>query len=217
MYRMTVLFAVIAGTASAEPVAFVDTFDQSSLDARWRVGLERFEIRDGVLFGEELPEKHHGSVVRARVPFDDAQIEFRFRFVGSKQFNLVIDDMNCKEVHAGHICRVVVNQKLVRLTDDREGPMRNDIYAKRKAGASKKEMAQLTKGASVTHKVDLAANEWHTLRVTLADDIMTAQLNDGPTWSHQSPGFDHPTKTQFGFTVTGAGVEFDDVKFQSAD
>lgn len=213
---LTLMFYAPNAWADAD-VSFVDDFERAELGADWVVPIGGFSIRDGVLAGREIPKNHHGSVARVKVPFQNGRIQFRFRLVGSKQFNLVIDDKNCKEVHAGHIARVVVNQKLLRLTDDREGPMRNDIFARRKAGASKEELAALTDGRSVTAKQTIAADEWHTLVVEFRGDVMTATIDDGATHRLQSPGIAHPTKTQFGFTVIGAGAEFDDVRFESLE
>ena len=46
--------------------------------------------------------------------------------------NAVCDDRAYTNSHAGHICRATITPKVIRLGDDREGGMRNDIQAMRK-------------------------------------------------------------------------------------
>ena len=59
--------------------------------------------------------------------FDDVDIQFNFRFGDGKSFNFVIDDANEKSVHAGHICRVSIIPKYLRIGDDKTGSMNLEV------------------------------------------------------------------------------------------
>ena len=92
----------------AEPLAqrgeflFSDNFERSDLGERQTV-IPAFTVKDGVLFGR-LDRADHGAVGRVHRPMKDVVVEFKFRLEGSKTFNAVFDDRQCKSSHAGHIC-----------------------------------------------------------------------------------------------------------------
>ena len=119
-------------------LVFTDDFQRDDL-GDWKVIIPDFRVVDGVLVATQDKEDH-GSVGRIYLSMKDVVISFRFKLAGSPRFNLVLDDKNYKGSHAGHICRVAYATKQVRLGDDKEGIMRNDIFQMRKDPAQKKRL-----------------------------------------------------------------------------
>ncbi len=189
-----------------------DDFERKEMGKQWRLRIGSFVIQDGVLVGTQKPEDGHGAVVQAPVAFQDAIIEFSFRIVDGRAFNFVVNDKACKTVHAGHICRVAVSMKGFRLGDDKEGVMRNDIFAMRRDPKRRKEADALLVGRSKNIPFKLKANQWYRLRVTMIGEEMRLTVDGKELGLLRSPGIAHPTKSDFGFTVKGKQVEFDEVR-----
>jgi len=181
---------------------------------------DAWNIVDGVLVGKQTFDDH-GAVIRTELPFDDIDIAFDFRFNGGTRFNFVIDDKNEPTVHSGHICRVSISPKHLTISDDKTGSMNLEVRKRRKdTSLSAEETADLEKNLARTRsgvKVAIKPGEWLNLRVRIKGDTMKAFLDGELTTSLRSPGFDHPTKTKFGFTVNGATIDFDNLKVRSVD
>jgi len=222
---VTALVAVFALSASAEapakPLAakgkllFSDDFGRTELGA-WRSSIPTFTVADGVLKGSQTRDDH-GAVSRAKVEFKDAIVECRFRFEGAASFNVVFDDKTYKGSHAGHICRVAVTPKVIRLGDDKEGGMRNDIFEMRKDPKRKAEGDKLIAGRTRAFPVKLEQHQWYRLGIEIVGEEMRVSLDDRPLGYLKSPGFGHATKTEFGFTVSGKDAHFDDVRAFAAE
>ncbi len=154
----------------------------------------------------------HGAVGRYSFdPVKDITVTFRFKLTGSKNFNAVFDDKEYKGSHAGHICRVAFAPTQVRIGDDREGVMRNDIFELRKDPAKKTEADPLLVGRGASSNFKVAQEQWYQVKITTRDERMEVELDGKPIVSLQSPGIAHSTKRSFHFTVNGPGVLFDDV------
>jgi len=199
------------------PLLYADDFEtKQPLKARYSVvkpSPENWPVVQGVLRG--VHQGGHGVTIRRQITFDDIDISLNFRFAGGSSFNLVIDDMKEKSVHAGHICRVSVWKKNIRLADDKTGSMNQKIRKMRKdknlPAAQKKQLEALLASKQANTKVALTEEQWYTLRVRIVGDVMTAYLDGQELISLQSPGFAHPTKSQFGFTVNGDAIEYDNL------
>ena len=200
----------------AGPLLLGDDFARAELGKQWHLRIGSFAIRDGLLVGTEKPEDGHGAVIQAPVAFSDAIIEFSFRIVDGRSFNFVVNDKACKTVHAGHICRVAVSMKGFRLGDDKEGVMRNDIFAMRRDPKRKKEADALLVGRSKNLPFKLKANQWYKMRLTMIGEDMRLSVDGRELGVLSSPGIGHPTKSEFGFTVKGQQVEFDKVRVWKA-
>jgi hypothetical protein len=146
----------------------------------------------------------------------DVIVEFKFKLDGSTGFNAVFDDQKFKGSHAGHICRVAFAPTQIRLGDDKEGVMRNDIFEMRKDPARKAEADKLLirRGSVASFKIDPA--KWHPVTIEIAGDQMRVSLDGTPVGYLKSPGLAHETKSSFHFTVNGPGVLFDDVRIWKA-
>jgi len=229
MKRIPVLLALLASACGhlsaadvpAQPIAkkgallFSDDFERTGLGA-WKQNCQTFAVTDGVMKGSQTRDDH-GAVAAIHVAFKDAVIEFKFRFEGATGINAVCDDKAWKESHAGHICRATITPKLIRLGDDRDGAMRNDILEMRRDPKRKAEGDKLMEGRTKAFPMNITTGEWHRLTLEIAGDEMRVSLDDKPAGFLKSPGIAHPTKSDFHFTVSGRDALFDDVRVWGAE
>lgn len=202
-----------APLAQAGELLFADDF--TSAGDEWKAVIPSFEIKEGVLRVWQT-RADHGAVCRVYRPMKDVVVSFRFKLDGSTGFNAVFDDKNHKGSHAGHICRVAFAPKQVRLGDDKEGIMRNDLFEMRKDPARKAEADALLKGRGSVAAFAIIPGEWHEAVIEIVGDRMRVVIDGQPVGFLQSPGIAHETKESFHFTVNGAGVLFDEVKISRA-
>lgn len=218
-------FCVEASAASAlpaEPLAkigallFSDDFERTDLGASWRAGVHAFTVADGALKGSQR-RADHGAVGAVAVGFKDAIIEFKSRLEGAASFHAVCDDKAYQGSHAGHICRVAITPKLIRLGDDKEGGMRNDIVEMKKDPARKAGVARLLADRNAAFPATIEQGRWYRLRLEIVDDQMRVSLDGKPVGALRSPGIAHPTKSHFPLTVTGKDALFDEVRIWRAE
>ena len=194
---------------------FSDDFGRGELGSNWKQVCQTFIVADGVMKGAQT-RADHGAVGSVHAAFSDAVIEFKFRFEGATSINAVCDDKAWKGTHAGHICRATITPKLIRLGDDKEGGMRNDIFEMRKDPTRKADGDKLMEGRTKTFPMAITPGEWHRLTMEIVGDEMRVSLDGKPAGHLKSPGFAHPTKSDFHFTVNGRDALFDDVRMWAA-
>ena len=210
----------VAEEATAGPIAtkgdllFSDDFERDEL-GEWKVIIPGFRVAEGVMVATQ-DKAEHGAVGRVYLPMKDVIMTFRFKLAGSPQFNLVFDDKDHKGSHAGHICRVAYSKRQVRLGDDKEGIMRNDIFKMRRDPEQKAESDKLIQGRGSSVKVALEQSRWYTTTVEIHDDQMRVSLDGEAIGYLKSPGIAHATKQSVHFTVNGKETHFDDVKIWQA-
>ncbi len=198
---------------------FADDFERRIDDGEWTIKdkyAAAFVIEDGVLIGRELPGAGHGSTTRARIADPDFVMEFDFAFHGGRQFNLVLDDLNCKEVHAGHIARVVFNRRGITVQDDKTGVMNLKIRAARLKNPNWKAQHKNfleSKKRFVSHEFKVGVT-YHAV-IKKWNDVLYCQVGDTAV-QLQSEGIAHPALTQFGPTITGGKIHFDNFKLWAA-
>ncbi len=205
---------------AAEPLAqkgdliFTDDFERAEL-GEWQPLIPSFAVQNGVLKGWQTRDDH-GAVGRVYRPMKDVIVEFKFMLDGSTGFNAVFDDKNHKGSHAGHICRVAFAPKQIRIGDDKEGVMRNDIFEMRKDPSNKVEADKLLvgRGSAVNRVVE--PKKWHSVVIDLKGDQLRVTMDGEPAGVLKSSGIAHETKQSFHFTVNGPGVLFDDVRIWAA-
>ncbi|MFG0267121.1 MAG: family 16 glycoside hydrolase [Rhodopirellula sp. JB055] len=208
-----------AKTDSTKMVVFEDTFDgRTVLGDGYRTGRgmeTAWKIRDGVLYGEQIRDDH-GSTMRKQMEFGDLHVAFDFRFNGGSRFNFVIDDDNDKSVHAGHVARASLSPKRISISDDKVGSMNLDVREKRKAKSlspeEQKELDELLARTQASAAVEAKQGTWHHLDLEIDGTVMSVRLDGEEVVSLDSPGFAHPTKTQFGMTVNGTSIDFDNLQ-----
>ena len=121
-------------------------------------------------------------------------------------------DLTYKEVHAGHICAATFGVKAVSLRDMKTGGMLLKYYDAKKAGTLSKEDEALIKTKQVSFPNEISLNEWHSLRVTIVGDTMTAAVDGKTIGSFSSPGIAHESKQVLRLLVSNK-VTIDDVKY----
>jgi hypothetical protein len=212
---------VSAADVATEPPAnkgaliFSDDFARTELGDSWRMAVPTFTVEDGVLKGSQTRDDH-GAVASVRAAMKDGVIEFKFCFAGASNINAVCDDKAYQGSHAGHICRATITPTLIRLGDDKEGGMRNDIFEMRKDPKRKAEGDKLLAGRTQTFPMKIEPRRWYRLRIEIIGDQMRVSLDEKPVGSLRSPGIAHPTKSDFHFTVSGKDALFDDVRIWAA-
>ncbi|MCB1210496.1 MAG: DUF1080 domain-containing protein [Verrucomicrobiales bacterium] len=202
---------------------FADDFEnRTELGAAYTVKsdwAESFKVTNGKLVISQV-NPNHGAVLRKDIPFKDLDLEFDLRFNGGTSFNLVINDQNEKSVWSGHVSRVVFTPKKLSIKDDKKGSMNLEVRKQRLdknlSAEKKKALEDLLAETETNAKVDLKPNEWHHVRVRIIGDRMDAWIAGNKVAELTSPGIAHPTKTSFGFTVTGTSIDFDNIKMVEA-
>ncbi|MCB1124068.1 MAG: hypothetical protein KJT03_21135 [Verrucomicrobiae bacterium] len=209
-----------AGASDYTPVSFSrgkrilsDDFSRPEVGDTWAIidKYSLFSIDGGVLMGAQKPDSPHGAVIRIQHAFKDAVIDFDFRFDGSPSWNFVVDDMNCKDVHAGHICRLQVSPSSIKVQDDKTGVMNNRYFDLRADPKHQERLKPLFAEKMNTAALNLQTGKWYHMTVVIAGDRMDAYIDGKFVVGWKSEGFDHPTKTQFGFTVIKEGMAFDNL------
>tara|TARA_B000000557_G_scaffold237730_1_gene214755 strand:- start:34 stop:744 length:711 start_codon:yes stop_codon:yes gene_type:complete len=216
-FPISIIFAGIAvvglaGPTAAEVHGFRDDFERENVGDAWTSHANSFSIRNGVLVASQLPDAGHGAVTRAQLNFRDAAIDFSFKYDGGERFNFVVDDKNCKEVHAGHICRVSFRKNGFTIQDDRTGVMNLEIRGSRDDPIHRDRIATLLETKKLTVEMEFVEGVWYHARIVMEGDGMRVFLNGILAGELISEGIGHPTKTQFGFTTTGRDILFDNVK-----
>ncbi len=216
LFFLLLHFEIIAEEVPEQPLLekgellFSDDFDRTEL-GEWKSVIPTFTVEEGALKAVQTRDDH-GAVGRVHRPMRDVVVSFKFKLVGSTTFNAVFDDQQFKGSHAGHICRVAFTPKQIRIGDDKEGVMRNDLFEMRKDPTKKAEADALLQGRSAAAPIALEQEKWHEVLIEVLGDQMRVVLDGKPVIYLKSPGIAHETKSSFHFTVNGSGLLFDEVR-----
>lgn len=213
--------------AVKKELLFSDDF-QTAQAAVWKKVVPTFAVVDGVLKGtqtrdKEMPSPDGKSVIKAHaavhgleIPTKDSIIECKIRFDGATMIDFELDDRNYTGCHYGHICRAQIRLNGVTIIDEKDGNMRNDIYAMKKDPAKKAEVAKLLVGRQITYPAKLESGKWYTIGVELAGDEMRVTIDGKVAAYLKSSGIAHPTKSRFEFGVAGKDGCYDELKIWNA-
>jgi hypothetical protein len=176
-------------------------------------GHKQVDLRDGALHIYVHAEADHAVSVTQPAEFTDGAVALRFRLDDARDsLGLNFADLQCKDVHAGHLFAARVGAKDVLLQDLKTGNMRLDIRTARQAKQTlTPEQQQALKGKESRFPVTVALGEWHTLVVKIAGDELSVVLDGKPAGSFKSPGIAHPTKRLLRLAVPRQAV-VDDVQ-----
>jgi hypothetical protein len=201
---------------------FEDDFARGEPKPKFRTGKGTWEVKDGVLVGEEVPADQHAATgqLDPNFVYKDFVAEFSFKFEGSTSCNFGIDDPNYKESHAGHIARATITPTAVMLGDSKFGSMKNEIHDKMKdpqtSEDEKKKLMASIKDKSAMFKIAIEPGKWHQARVEVVGEEMLVSIDYQPVGYFKSEGIDHPTKNKVGFSVGGKFMQLDNVKVWEA-
>jgi hypothetical protein len=244
LHRLLVLASPVLAVAAqaadlppipAQPLAkkgellFADDFSGAEPAKVWHRVVPTFVVEQGALKGtqtrdKDVPSADGKSVVRAHaavhgleIPTKDSVVECRIKFDGATMIDVEFDDRKYTGAHYGHICRAQVRLNGVTLIDERDGTMRNDIYAMNKQPEKKAERAALLKGRTVTYPAKLEAGKWYALGVETVGDEMRVTIDGKPAGYLKSSGIGHATKSKIELGVAGKDGWIDDLKVWRAE
>ena len=215
--------------AKKKELLFSDDFEGAQSAKAWHKVVPTFAVEQGALKGTQTRDKNlpavdgkpavtaHAAVHGLDLPTKDSVVEVRIRFEGASMIDVEFDDRSYTGSHYGHLCRAQVRLTGVTLIDERDGSMRNDIYALNQDPAKKAERAKLLIGRSVTYPARLEPARWYTFVVETVGDTMRATLDGKPAAYLRSSGIAHATKSKIEFGVAGKDGWFDDLKVWSAE
>ena len=205
---------------------FSDDFNRTEMGDKWKQVVPTFTVEDNALKGTQTrvtaPAADgkpavvgHQAVAGTDVPTKDSIVEFRFKFAGATAVSLEFDDRQYTGSHYGHVCFARFTPKSVNVTDQKDGSMRNDIYAM--TPAERKEHPKLLEGRSATFPVTIEKETWHTAVVETVGDEMRVTVDDKPVAFLKSSGIGHPTKSKIELGCGGKDGFFDDIKIWNAE
>ena len=181
-------------------------------NSAWRAkGHKQVDLVDGAMHVTRHAEADHGVAIFQKLEFQDGAVQMKFKLGDSDSLGLDFVDRDLKSVHAGHLCIARVTLNRLTLTDSKTGTMDNQIRERRLAGEKSPELAKLLQSKTAAFPLDLAADQWHTLLVTVEGDVMQAAVDGRPVGEFQSEGIAHPTKRMITLAVNKSAW-VDDVK-----
>ncbi len=207
--------AVRADTPAAGKLLLKDDFERDEPDQKteqvgngWGTnsrtrakGNKQVDLVDGAMHITRHAVADHGVSVHHDVDFRDAKIELRFKLGAKDDLGINIADMKEKSVHAGHLCVAKIRLNKVQIVDLKTGSMDLEMRTRRLAGELTGEQKKLIAMKTKSFDVDLAADTWHRLEVTIAGDQMSVRIDDKLIGSFTSPGIGHPTKRRLRLAV----------------
>ncbi len=210
-----------AAEVPSQPIAkkgaliFSDDFSAPELAKAWRISFPSFTVAEGVLQASQT-KPEHSAVGRTPVGAKDLVIEFKCRLGGATQINAVLNDLQYKDGHGGHLCRVSLSPRQIFLGDDKER-LRRGIEEMKKDPARRDEVKRLTAGRTRSIPTTLDPARWYAYAVEIVGDEMRVSLDGQPIGFLKSSGLAHPDKREFYFAVGGSGAQFDEVRIWKAE
>ena len=231
----TAAFAADLSTVPAESIArkkellFSDDFESATPAKPWHRVVDTFAFEKGALKGMQTRDKNvpatdgkpaitaHAAVHGLEIPTRDSVVEVKIRLEGATMMDVEFDDRKYTGSHYGHLCRAQVRANGVTIIDERDGNMRNDIYAMSQDPTKKAERARLLAGRQVTYPAKVESGKWHTLVVETVGEEMRVALDGKPAAYLKSSGIGHATKSKIELGVAGKDGYFDDIKVWNAE
>ena len=231
----TAAFAADLSEVPAESIArkkellFSDDFESATPAKPWHRVVDTFAFEKGALKGMQTRDKNvpatdgkpaitaHAAVHGLEIPTRDSVVEVKIRLEGATMMDVEFDDRKYTGSHYGHLCRAQVRANGVTIIDERDGNMRNDIYAMSQDPTKKAERARLLAGRQVTYPAKVESGQWHTLVVETVGEEMRVALDGNPAAYLKSSGIGHATKSKIELGVAGKDGYFDDIKVWNAE
>jgi hypothetical protein len=188
---------------------FHDTFDRSESQElkdepgnNWTTssdktakGYKQIDLRDGHVYIYTHAEANHATSFRQAFDFRDGTIGLRFLFDDEDDaLTMNFADLELKSVWAGHLFKVTIDTRNVRIADQKTGEMDLALRNARRAGELSKTQEALIDSKRADFPIRLETGKWHEVRVTVAGDKLDCAINGKILGSFRSEGFAHPTK-----------------------
>ncbi|TWU30674.1 family 16 glycoside hydrolase [Novipirellula artificiosorum] len=176
-------------------------------------GHKQVDLRDGAMYIFTHEEADHAASVTHPTEFNNGSVKLRFMLEDERdKLGLNFADLQCKEVHAGHLFMTQISVKEVLLQDLKTGNMRLDIREARQAKkplSAEQSSALEGKSKKVSHS--LQVGKWYEVEVTIKGDQLSVAIDGKTIGTLSSPGIAHPTKSMLRLAVPRNAV-VDDVK-----
>ena len=231
----TAAFAADLSDVPAESIArkkellFSDDFESATPAKPWHRVVDTFAFEKGALKGMQTRDKNvpatdgkpaitaHAAVHGLEIPTRDSVVEVKIRLEDATMMDVEFDDRKYTGSHYGHLCRAQVRTNGVTIIDERDGNMRNDIYAMSQDPTKKAERAKLLADRQVTYPAKVESGKWHTLVVETVGEEMRVAIDGKPAAYLKSSGIGHATKSKIELGVAGKDGYFDDIKVWNAE
>lgn len=228
MKHFVALVVMMSSLVAAEPqgtLLLEDHFDREEAtpgkedigngwtsNSAWRAkGHQQVDLIDGAMHVTKHAEADHGVAIFHDVAFQDGAVEMKFKLAAGDDLGLDFVDRELKTVHAGHLCMARVTLKNLSLVDSKTGAMDLKIKERREKGDKSPELAALLKSKTKIFPLDLKAEDWHTMLVTVEGDALRATVDGKVIGEFRSEGIAHPTKRMITLAVNKSAI-VDDVK-----
>lgn len=224
------LLALCGNLHAAEPkntgtLLFEDHFDRDEAtpdkedigkgwtsNSAWRAkGHKQVDLDNGAMHVTKHAEADHGVAIFHDVAFQDGAVELKFRLGEGDDLGVDFVDRELKTVHAGHLCIARITLKNLTLTDSKTGGMDLKIQERREKGEKSPELTQLLKSKTRSFPLELKADDWHTMLITVEGSVMHASIDGKVIGEFNSEGMGHPTKRMITLAVNKS-AHVDDVK-----
>lgn len=190
---------------------FEDKFERTTLGDQWQIGGGVYTLHDGYLTAGEKEGNNHPGIFKIWKDFGDIVLKFSVRFDGTKGFSVVFNDPGEKSVHSGHVVRLSLALKSVTLTDDKTGLMSLQWVDKRTDPKFKNDIEAVRAKTSRRFDYDFKPGQWYAVTMEVIGDEMRVSIDDKFVGKFNSPGFAHPTKKSFHFSISGRDLSLDNV------
>lgn len=206
---------------AAEPAFFHEAFDADFDAKRFTTPIpnKNTEVRDGVLWTRGDSGGKYPPMIYLPVEGTDLSISFRYRHLGDGGWLWFFVDGDDGFGSVDHMLRVKLLRAGVQLqidahSKDPNHPMRQ----KQGRPADKVSGAYRLNEHLPLEKVDLAKNEWHTVKLVFTGETVVITLDD-TTWTHTlaRPNFDAAKRKLLWMQNGGSqGIELDDIHVEPA-
>lgn len=209
----TAAFAIEQPGPPKPPVGdpFEDKFERTTLGDQWQIGGGIYTLHDGYLTAGEKEGNNHPGIFKIWKDFKDIELKFSFRFDGSKGFSIVFNDPGEPSVHSGHVVRLSIALKSVTLTDDKTGLMSLEWVDKRTDPKLKEAVEAVRAKTSRRFDYDFKPGQWYAVTMDVIGDEMSVSVDGKFVGKFNSPGFAHPTKKSFHFSISGRDISLDNI------
>jgi len=176
-------------------------------------GHKQVDLRDGAMYIFTHAEADHAASVTHPAEFRDGVVRIRFLLEDERDnLGLNFADLQCKEVHAGHLFVARIGAKDVVLQDLKTGNMRLDVREARQAKQPlNPEQQAAVKGKAASVSQSTSVGTWHEAEVTVQGDTLSIAIDGKSLVELKSPGIGHPTKRMLRLAVPRNAV-VDDVR-----
>ena len=181
-------------------------------------GNKQVDLLDGAIRIYIHAEADHSVSVAHPFEFVNGAVTMRFKLESDKDsLGLDFADLQCKEVHAGHLFKATFYANKVSLLDSKTGIMSKAIRDLKEAGTKlTADQNAMLKAKEKIFPLAISVGEWHTLIVIVKGDTLSASVDDKVVGSFSSEGFSHPTKRVLRLSVPRT-IVIDDVKLYKKD